>query len=280
MKRILLNTIFVLLLIAWTGSGNAALILLVDDSEGQAVQVAWAQALADLGHTTTIEGLSEYGNSLQNFDLYDAVIWTVGDRAYDNITGANWAKMTNYANSGGKLIYAGGHSVYVENLVGNTAIESFFGISSTYQNMPEFGSATTVTGTGNSSYFGTTTYTVGPWAGGQYGGMFSGFNTTTGVGLLNDPPFTGTGPYVVAESPSGNAQIWGLDLNHVVSYQRSAFLGAALDELFSQPASAVPEPTTALLWLVGGVVILRYGRSQKSKGRSQKAEGKGPKAES
>jgi hypothetical protein len=34
--------------------------------------------------------------------------------------------------------------------------------------------------------------------------------------------------------------------------------------------AAVPEPTTALLWLVGGLVVLRYGRGLRVEGRARK----------
>ncbi len=247
---------FLVLLGGLTPCAPAASILLVDDSEGLPIQPAWTSTLSQLGHSVTIETIAPTGSPTLDLSNYDAVIWSIGDRAYENLTAQNWATMTQYVNAGGKLIYAGGHSVYQENWVGHAGIEAFFGVSGTLYNMPMWGSNTTITGVAGGSPFNNSTYTIVPyWAGGQYGNMFSGFNVSTGTALVNMPVVTNgaPGPYIVAQNAAGTAQLWGLDINHVAEPDREAFLAHSLEAL------GVPEPSTALLFgsLTVGLLGLR-----------------------
>ncbi len=226
-------------------------VLLIDDSEGLAIQSAWTNSLTNLSHSVTVETLATNGNPTSNLTQYDLVIWSVGDRAYENLTTLNWSTMTQYVNDGGKLIYAGGHSVYQENLVGHPTIESFFGVTNTAGNMPMWGTNTSITGTSASTAFGTESYQiVQDWTGGEYGDMFSGFGVSTGTALVNQPIVTNgaPGPYVVAQNASGSAQLWGLDINHIAASDRDIFLQNSLEAL------AIPEPSMLGLYL--GVVAL------------------------
>lgn len=246
---------------AFSGNANAVNVLLVDDSEGQPVQLAWVTTLESLGHSVVVEAVTLDGNPSANFSDYDLVIWTVGDRAYGNLTSSNWAKITSYADQGGKILYAGGHSVFEEFLVGHAAIEAFFGVTNTHLNMPMWGANTTISGTGESPVFGTAAYSiVQDWAGGEWGDMFSGFGVSTATPIINQPTVINgaPGPYIVAQNSAGTAQLWGLDLNHIVPADREEFLGKAMTNL------AVPEPTSAILIGLGlGALLLRRKRSER-----------------
>lgn len=242
-----------ILFISCVGCAKAANVLLIDDSYGQPVQAAWTSALSSLGHNVAVESIPNGGNPTVNLASYDLVIWTVGDRAYNNLTVGNWSTMTQYVSSGGKLIYAGGHSVYEEFLVGHAAIESFFGVTNTLHNMPMWGSNTTIVGTGNSPTFGTASYTIpASWTGGQYQNMFSGFGVSSATALVNQPILNGgsLGPYVVAQNSANSAQLWGLDLNHIAPADRQVFLSNAIQSL------AIPEPSALVVSSVGLVMIL------------------------
>ncbi len=264
MKPSLLQTALSLAAFAALGTAttHATSVLLIDDSRGLSVQGAWTTSLSNLGLSYSVETISPSGNASTDLSLFDTVIWTVGDQAYQNLTSANWATMTSYVSGGGSLIYAGGHSVYEENNVGHAAIESFFGVSNTRYNMPSIPASTTASGTGNSATFGTTTYGINHWSGGYYNGtMMSGFNTSTGIGLVGLPVGSGGGPFIVATNAVGNAQLWGLDLNQVASADRDAFLGASLGLL---PSSAVPDASTTMTLLAGSFLGLAFLRRRET----------------
>ena len=236
--------VFLILLAPLACTSQAANVLFIDDSRGQSIQSAWITTLNGLGHSVTTEAIPAAGNPTVSLSGFDVVIWSVGDRAYENLTVANWSTMTQYVNGGGKLVYAGGHSVYEEYTVGHAAIENFFGVSGTFHNMPMWGANTSISGSGGSSPFGTSSFAiVQSWSGGEYGNMFSGFGVSNGTALVNQPIVTNgaPGPYVVAQNSAANAQIWGLDLNHIAEPDREAFLGYALQ------AIAIPEPSCAVL---------------------------------
>lgn len=243
-------------LAALIANAGAATILLVDDSRGLPVQDAWTETLGNLGHSVTVEVIDHNSNVTSDLSSYDLVIWTVGDHAYDNLSTDNWTSMTDYVSSGGKLIYAGGHSVYQENNVGHAAIETFFGVSSTAGNMPMWNSSTTVTGTGNSPSFGTTTYDLQIWSGGEYDNMASAFDVSTATGLVNQPASNSgsAGPFVVAHNPTNGTQLWGIDLNQIAPDDREAFMAASLS------SHAIPEPSSAALCFGAALAVFRRRR--------------------
>lgn len=268
MKKNNIKILTLLIILAYSAPCAYGIInvLLVDDSEGQSIQTAWTSAITDLGHSATVETLGTNANTTSNLNQYDLVIWSVGDRAYENLTAQNWSTMTQYANGGGKLIYAGGHSVYDEDIVGHTAIESFFGVTNTRFNMPMWGTNTAITGTSTSTPFGTATYQiVQDWAGGQYGDMFSGFGVSTGTALVNQPIVTNgaPGPYVVAQNSSGSAQLWGLDLNHINAADREIFLQRSFESL-----AVIPEPSATGI-LLGIITLLTVSQRRKASNKSQ-----------
>ncbi|HEY4635330.1 MAG TPA: tandem-95 repeat protein, partial [Rhodospirillales bacterium] len=89
-------------------------ILFVDDDGGLTGESIWLTALNAAGYTVDYEAISVNGNPVNGLSGYDAVIWSVGDRAYTNLTGQNVTTLQGYLNGGGKLLYAGGHSLYEE----------------------------------------------------------------------------------------------------------------------------------------------------------------------
>lgn len=242
-------------------TSHAASILLVDDSRGLPVQDAWVETLTNLGHSITVEAILSTGNVTSDMSSFDLVIWTVGDQAYDNLSTANWDSMTAHVAQGGKLLYVGGHSVYEETVVGYEDIEALFGVSATHHNMPEWNGPTTVSGTGNSAEFGTSTYGVQSWAGGEYSNMGSAFDVTTAIPLVNQPDLNrnSPGPYTVAHNAANNTQLWGIDLNQIVPEHRSAFLSAALAV---HGIASVPEPSSVLL--IAGAGLLALGRRRRA----------------
>lgn len=244
-SRLLLIVNAALLLSVQTAS--AAQILFIDDTRGLPGQTTWLNTLTNLGYTYNVETIASNANPTSNLSSYQAVIWSIGDQAYTNLTAANVSTMQAYINSGGFLLYSGGHSVYSEPNIASFA-SNYLGISSYQGNMPSYGGPTTITGTGQ-AITGSTAYNIAPYSGSAYGGtMMSGFNVTTASAMLFNPVGSGGGPYVAAVNTvgSGTAMTWGFDLNALTNQsQRNQLLGDSLH------LSAVPEPASLALLGIG-----------------------------
>lgn len=233
-----IRILFVAVAILGMNTAHAGQVLFVDDDEGQNSSL-WFNAMNTLGISYDVETLGVDGNPGSNFGAYDQVIWSIGDRAYTNLTGANVSKMTSYLDNGGRLLYTGGHNLYNEPNAGGLA-SSYLGVSAWSGNMPTFGT-TTMSGTGH-AITGSNVYSVAPWSGGQWGNMMTGFNVTTATALINKPVGTGGGPYVAAINEltsGGTAVTWGFDLGHMTNNaQRLQLLGDTLGYTASVPAPA------------------------------------------
>ena len=209
--------------------GEINSILFVDDSNtSRSWESTWFSALSNNGYDYDQTTLPVNGNPSQNLADYDLVIWSVSDRAYTNLTSQNVSTLTSYLQQGGKLLYAGGHSVYSEPFISSFASQ-YLGISSYQSNMPTINSGqNTATGPDGS-------YTLAPITGGVYNGtMMSAFNASgqfasslmkvnnwnsnNDIAAINDP-----GTFVTST--------WGFDIAQLSAQYRDSFLGYTLDEM-------------------------------------------------
>lgn len=239
---------------------HASAILFINDSKGQNGQAAWLTSLSALAHTTTYMSISADGNPAANLAAYDAVIWSNGDAAYSNLTSDNVATLTTFLDGGGHLLYGGGHSLYEESHA-QAFIQTYLGVSAYPYNMPMFQ---------NCGATAATSGAIGPVAlqcssTGQYGSMLTAFNADGVTELLSLEPGNmdfAVGSHAIAALHDGGsyrAATWGFDLNHVVTAERTAVLGATLDRLLG---NSVPEPTTlALSALALAALALRSRRA-------------------
>ena len=209
--------------------------LFIDDSEGLAQGVAWTDAMTTLGVDYDVEVLPVGGDPVSPLSDYRVIIWSVGDRPYDNLTSTNVATLSTYLDGGGRLLYSGGHSVYSETQPGvSVFIDTYLGLANYNGNMPTFVDIALpayAIGTGHPSV-GSDTYTLWYWPGGYYGNMFSGFDLASATGLLDHQP-TNLSPsagYIGAanQTPNYRAITWGFDLNHVDPSQQLQLLGQTL----------------------------------------------------
>lgn len=243
-------------------TAQGASILFIDDDRGQVGQSAWLSTLAALGHGVSYEAIASNGQPVSSLSGYDAVIWSVGDAAYSNLTSTNVSTLTSYLNGGGRLLYAGGHNVYEENFA-QGFIQTYLGLGSYQYDMPSFGSCgSTASATGSLGSF-----TLNCMSTGSYNTMMSGFNavlpTAADLLVLNTPNImfhggaSGTAIAAINVADGYRAATWGFDLNHVASFDQAAVLSNTLD-LLLEPAAGVPGPGTfgltalALLGLVVG----------------------------
>lgn len=260
-KLLLALTLGASLLIAT--SAQASAILFIDDDKGQNGQGAWLSALGALGQTVSYEAISADGSPVSNLSAYDAVIWSNGDAAYSNLTAANVTTLTNYLNSGGRLMYGGGHSLYQENNA-QSFIQNYLGLSNYQYNMPMFNSC------GGSA---TSTGTIGPVSmvcssTGTYHDMLTAFsvNLPTATELLalstGFNNFSAASDSIAALNVANGyrALTLGFDINHVAASDRTRFVGASLDSLFG---NTVPEPASLSLFGLALVAMatLRRRRS-------------------
>lgn len=110
-------------------------VLFVDDDGGMTTSNTWLSVLDQLGYSVTHESIPVNGNPVGNLGDFDVVIWSVSDRAYGNLTAQNVSTLTNYLNSGGSLLYAGGHDLYYEPEA-TAFINNYLGLSDYAYNMP------------------------------------------------------------------------------------------------------------------------------------------------
>lgn len=276
---------FLSILSVSTSLSLASPILFIDDDEGLSGETTWFDALSNLGYTYDSEVLGLDADPLANLSDYSAVIWSIGDRAFANLTEENVQAMQSYLEGGGSLLYSGGMSLYSEPHVGSLAAD-YFGLGFYAGNLSIFGN-TTMNGTGN-SFSGTSIYTVSPWLSGEYGSFMSGFQVTTAQSMFFSPGWSTGGPYVAAVNVTSDfiAMTWGFDINHISDQtQREQLLGTSLaylsptalaqsqEELQALEAAdepseqstveTVPEPAPLILFGLGllGLGLLRKRRN-------------------
>jgi hypothetical protein len=216
--------------------------LVVDDDEGLTGTGTWTGTLDSLGVPYDVDVVPTDGDPVLPLGDYRVVIWSNGDRAYDNLMPNNVALLSAYLDNGGRLLLAGGHCVYSELQPGaSTFIDTYLGLLNYNFDMPTFLNSALpayTTGSGHPAV-GTTTYTLQFWPGGEYGNMFSGFYvglpTATGLldhqpGNLNNsgaPDFNG---FLAVANNTGTYKTvtWGFDLNHVSPPMQQELLGRTL----------------------------------------------------
>ena len=246
------NILILLLGLVVSNSISANPILFIDDDEGLN-NGAWYSTLSGLGYSFDVETLGIGGNSISNFSDYSTVIWSIGDRDTGNLTASNVSTMKSYLDSGGNLLYTGGHNLYNE--PNFNVLAGYFGVSNYHNNMPNFGT-TTMSGVSTHDVTGSNTYNISDWAGLQYGTMMTGFSVTTAEAMIHTP--TSAGPYVAASNltSSYNTMIWGFDLNMISNQaQRTQVLGDSLEYL--NPVD-VPEPSTLAIFALGVIGLASH----------------------
>lgn len=217
-------------------------ILFIDDDEGQNAEIAWLAVLDNNNIPYDYEELAVDGHPSSNLDDYDLVIWSTGDRAYQNLTTQNVNGLEIYLDGGGRLLYAGGHAVYQENFAVDF-VNNYLGLSNWQSNMPmlqDNSSPAFIDGTGHAIY-GTDIYTLQNWTGGEWGNMFSGFEvgvaTATGVLQHRSTNLSRSGPseYLGLLNDTGvfRTLILGFDLNHIHPDQREDLLMDTVDHMLA-----------------------------------------------
>ena len=207
--------------------GQIDSILFVDDDRGLSGDATWLGLLDDLGYSVHYEAIASNGNPTSTLSDYDLVIWSNGDHAYTNLTSQNVAALSAYLDDGGRLLYAGGHSVYEENAA-HGFIQTYLGLADYHYNMPYISSSPDATGPGGS-------YVLTDWAGGYYGGtMISAFEAaaSTATVLMSLDNWYDS-PDVAAVNDTGTfvAGTWGFDINQLGAAYREDFLADTLDAL-------------------------------------------------
>lgn len=217
--------------------GQINSVLFIDDSgnRSQNWKNAWFGALSQNGYTYDQETMLSYnGNPSSNLNDYDLVIWSVSDRAYTNLTPTNINTMINYLDQGGRLLYAGGHSVYSEPYLNHGGFASqYLGITDYQNNMP------TISNTNAGWHIASGpdgNYTLSPEPGAYYGGtMTSAFGTYgTAVSLMQLDNWTvraNNDIVVVNDTGDFVSSTWGFDMAQLDATYRTDFLGYTLDEM-------------------------------------------------
>ncbi|MCJ8295494.1 MAG: PEP-CTERM sorting domain-containing protein [Colwellia sp.] len=226
---------------------NAGMILFVDDTDGRGTSSTWLTSLSNLGYSYHYEAISVNGNPISILNNYDAVIWSIGDRAFENLTTTNVSTLQTYLDGGGNLLYAGGHSVYDEDFAGSF-IDTYLGLSGYDFNMPSFNNSSISNGTGH-SITGTNIYDlqVMPAPTTHGGTMMSAFNVSTAESMMTSPA---GGPFIAAvnETEIYSAMTWGFDLNMLAQQsEREQLLGDSLSYMITP----VPEPSTLAIFALG-----------------------------
>jgi len=235
------------------GGGVEQRVLLIDDDEGVEGTFTgapgtptWESTLDALGVSYDVEELAINGDSTSNLSDYSVVIWTVGASPVDNLTANNIAQLQSYLDSGGRLLYAGGHNVYSETQAGaSNFIDTYLGLAFYSGNMPtiiDTGAPVPTTGQGHPTV-GSATYNLWYWpgagsglgeCGAECGNMFSGFNiglpTATGLLDIQGVNLSGGSGYFAAANVAGSYRTitWGFDINYVDPADQAQLLGNAL----------------------------------------------------
>jgi hypothetical protein len=223
-------------------SGRCASVLFIDDDGGANNDAQWRATLDSLGIAYASETLSVDGQPTTSLTPFKTVIWSIGDRAYTNLTAANASALAAYLDAGGGLVYGGGHALYSEPQAA-AFVASYLGVKNYNANMPSFassGSPAYADGTGG--VFGTTAYTLRTFSGGTYGGsMLSAFapNVPTATGQLKhrvtNLSLSGSVDYstelvgVLNKTGVYRALTIGIDIHHVDSTPRATFVTALIN---------------------------------------------------
>ena len=218
-------------------------VLFVDDDEQQAAEEGWLDALSSaLSLMPSVETLAVDGDPTVPLASYDIVIWSIGDRAHDNLTAENVATLTAYLDGGGKLLYAGGHCLYGEVAATAEFTPTYLGLTNESNNMPTFldrALPMLADGTGH-QVTGKTLYSLQYWPGGEWGDMLSAFSPnlpTTEVLLkhrVDNMNANGStdfpNEYIAAVNVTSGfkAMTWGFDINHVDPAERDQLLRDSL----------------------------------------------------
>jgi hypothetical protein len=210
-------------------------VLFVDADYGLPDLATWTDIMDAEEVTYFVETLPQGGNPTSDLTKYPTVIWSVGDRAFNNLTVDNITALEAYLDGGGTLLYAGGHNLYTETNA-TTFAPTYLGAADYNQNMPELAADPLYADGMGHPITGTTLYTLHAWDNGEYMNMFSGYGTTgTGAqGMLRlraDNLATFESPnfateYIAISNDGGTFRTvtWGFDLNHVEPSQRSQLL--------------------------------------------------------
>lgn len=226
---------------------RAPTVLFVDDDGGITTDATWLATLRNLGYDPAYEAIPTNGNPLAGLGAFDVVIWSVGDRAYANLTPQNAATLTAYLDGGGNLLYAGGHNLYEEAQAG-AFISTYLGLSNYTYNMPTATEGAHLHTTGPGGTYTISDYSDQPGLTSWYGGtMSSAFAASSPSARLMmeitsagaHAGHSGYGVYDTIHNDNAainygatfRAVTWGFDLNQLDAPYRDGFLDATIQLL-------------------------------------------------
>jgi hypothetical protein len=83
---------------------NTPAILLVDDDNGAAHEVAYKNAISDAGYASVTHSVNALGvPTTSNLNIYDAVVWTTGSDETNTIDSSAETEIRNYLDAGGRF---------------------------------------------------------------------------------------------------------------------------------------------------------------------------------
>lgn len=230
-------------------------ILFLDDDGGINTDATWLATLRSLGYAPEYEAVAANGNPVSALSSFDVVIWSVGDRAYTNLTPQNVATLKSYLDGGGNLLYAGGHNLYEEPQAFGF-IADYLGLSNYTYNMPSAAQDAHLHTAGPGGTYTISDFSDQPGLTSWYGGTMSSAFATASPSTLPMMEITGAGAHAghvgsgsydathndnaaINYGAAFRAATWGFDLNQLDAPYRAGFLDATVQLLAGAPWETV-----------------------------------------